>query len=281
MDHIDESLWFTRPAKDAYPEWGAGALESSSYDIEKILFGNTKSGKKNILAMVPLQKQKRFRGKIMTVIAGFGEVMLRLCPEGKKRFAQVIPGELQATFGGGEANVCVSVEMLGGNSHYLTALPDNPVAHAFAAQLRGIGSDVSRILYSKQGRMGVYYAEHGSNMRGSTVVYDREGSTISKLTPDAYSFDEMLDGVTHLHLSGITPSLTKVAFETTLAIAQYAAFLKRSRHLQHQTHSSDGIASASSEFVLVFFRMYPFCIPAYYLLSSKYNISSILFFFKH
>ena len=76
MDHIDESLWFARPAKDAYPEWGAGALESSSYDIEKILFGNTKSGKKNILAMVPLQKQKRFRGKIMTVIAGFGEVML-------------------------------------------------------------------------------------------------------------------------------------------------------------------------------------------------------------
>lgn len=224
MDHIDESLWFARPAKDAYPEWGAGALESSSYDIEKILFGNTKSGKKNILAMVPLQKQKRFRGKIMTVIAGFGEVMLRLCPEGKKRFAQVIPGELQATFGGGEANVCVSVAMLGGNSRYLTALPDNPVAHAFAAQLRGNGSDVSRILYSKQGRMGVYYAEHGSNMRGSTVVYDREGSTISKLTPDAYSFDEMLDGVTHLHLSGITPSLTKVAFETTLAIAQYAAF---------------------------------------------------------
>ena len=89
------------------------------------------------------------------VIAGFGEVMLRLCPEGKKRFAQVLPGELQATFGGGEANVCASVAMLGGNSRYLTALPDNPVARAFAAQLRGIGSDVSHILFSTRGRLGV------------------------------------------------------------------------------------------------------------------------------
>lgn len=157
------------------------------------------------------------------VIAGFGEVMLRLCPEGKKRFAQVLPGELQATFGGGEANVCASVAMLGGNSRYLTALPDNPVARAFAAQLRGIGSGVSHILFSNRGRMGVYYAEHGSNMRGSAVVYDREGSTISLLEPKDYSFSEMLDGVTHLHLSGITPSLTKAAFESTLAIAQYAA----------------------------------------------------------
>ena len=157
------------------------------------------------------------------VIAGFGEVMLRLCPEGKKRFAQVLPGELQATFGGGEANVCASVAMLGGNSRYLTALPDNPVARVFAAQLRGIGSDVSHILFSTRGRLGVYYAEHGSNMRGSAVVYDREGSTVSLLEPKDYPFGEMLDGVTHLHLSGITPSLTKAAFESTLAIAQYAA----------------------------------------------------------
>ena len=156
-------------------------------------------------------------------VAGFGEVMLRLCPAGKKRFAQGLPGQLEATYGGGEANVCASVAMLGGSSRYLTALPDNPVARAFAAQLRGIGCDAEHILYAKTGRMGVYYAEHGSNMRGSNVVYDRDGSTVSLLPPSAYDFDAMLDGVTNLHLTGITPSLTRNAFETTLAIARKAA----------------------------------------------------------
>ena len=66
----------------------------------------------------------------------------------------------------------------------------------FAAQQRGLGTDVSRILYTKEGRMGVYYAEHGAAQRGSNVVYDREGSTISLLPPSAYDFDSMLDGVT-------------------------------------------------------------------------------------
>ena len=155
--------------------------------------------------------------------AGFGEVMLRLAPQGKKRFAQVLPGSLEASFGGGEANVCASIAMLGGKSRYLTALPDNPIAKAFAAQLAGMGCDVSRINYAKCGRMGVYYAEHGSNMRGSNVVYDREGSTISMLAPEDYDFAAMLEGVTHLHLSGITPSLTRNAFESTLAISRKAA----------------------------------------------------------
>lgn len=155
-------------------------------------------------------------------IAGFGEVMLRLCPPGKKRFSQSLPGVLEATYGGGEANVCASAAMLGARSRYLTALPDNPVSRAFAAQLAGMGCDVSRIRYDRAGRMGVYYAEHGSNMRGSNVVYDREGSTISLLGPEAYDFDAMLDGVTHLHLSGITPALTRQAFESTLSVAREA-----------------------------------------------------------
>ena len=112
-------------------------------------------------------------------IAGFGEVMMRICPPGKKRFRQSLPGPVEITYGGGEANVCASVAMLGGQSRYLTALPDNPMARAFAAQLGGLGCDVSRIRYTAEGRMGVYFAEHGSNMRGSNVIYDRNGSTIS------------------------------------------------------------------------------------------------------
>jgi 2-dehydro-3-deoxygluconokinase len=149
--------------------------------------------------------------------------MLRLCPAGKKRFAQVLPGALDASYGGGEANVCASWAMLGMESRYLTALPENPVTAAFAAQLRGIGVDVSQIRYDKRGRMGIYYAEHGSALRGSNVIYDRDYSTISLLGPEDYDFKAMLDGVTHLHLSGITPALTENAFRSTLAIAEAAS----------------------------------------------------------
>ena len=156
------------------------------------------------------------------VIAGFGEAMLRLSPLGRQRLAQVLPGTLQATFGGGEANVCASIAMLGGNARFLTALPDNAVARALVAQLRGLGCDVSHIRYTAGGRMGVYYTELGSNMRGSSVLYDREGAVLSSLPSEAYDFASMLEGVGHLHLTGITPALSRNAFEATLALARQA-----------------------------------------------------------
>lgn len=156
-------------------------------------------------------------------IAGFGEIMLRLCPSGKHRFAQVLPGELEATFGGGEANVCASVAMLGVPSRYLTALPENAIARACTAQLRGIGVDVEKVVYSKAGRMGIYFAEMGSNARGSNVIYDRAGSTVSLLSAKDYDFAAMLDGCSHLHLTGITPALSRAAYEATLEMARSAA----------------------------------------------------------
>jgi len=159
------------------------------------------------------------------VIAGFGEVMLRLCPPERMRYAQALPGMLQATFGGGEANVCASIAMLGGQSRYLTALPENAIARAFATQMRGLGCDVSRIHYEPSGRMGVYYAELGSNMRGSSVIYDREGSVVASLPVTAYDLDGMLAGCGHLHLTGITPSLTRNAYVMTLALAKRASEL--------------------------------------------------------
>ncbi len=156
-------------------------------------------------------------------VAGFGEIMLRLCPEGRKRFCQAFPGRLEATFGGGEANVCVSLACLGMKTRYLTALPDNPVATAFCTQLRGLKVDVDHITVKPFGRMGVYYAEHGAAQRGSNVVYDREGSTISQCAPADYDMDAMLEGVTHLHVTGITPALSEKAFQSTLALVNAAA----------------------------------------------------------
>ena len=157
------------------------------------------------------------------LIAAFGEVMLRLAPAGKMRFAQVLPGSLEATYGGGEANVCASISMMGGKARYLTALPDNFVAAGFAAQQRGFGTDVERIRYAKDGRMGIYYAEHGAAQRGSNVLYDRANSVISLLGPEDYDFDYMLDGVAHLHVTGITPSLSEKAFLSTFALVKKAS----------------------------------------------------------
>ena len=157
------------------------------------------------------------------VIACFGEVMLRLGAPGKQRLAQTLPGSLEATFGGGEANVCASLAMLGKSSRYLTALPDNPVSRAFAAQLRGIGADVEHILYTERGRMGIYFVEHGAAQRPSNVIYDRSHSVIAESGPECYDFEAMLDGCGHLHLTGITPSLSEKAYLATLSLAEKAS----------------------------------------------------------
>ena len=155
-------------------------------------------------------------------IACFGEVMLRLGAAGKLRLAQSLPGTLEATFGGGEANVCASLAMLGKESRYLTALPDNPLSRAFAAQLRGIGADVEHVLYTAGGRMGIYFVEHGAAQRPSNVIYDRSHSVIAESGPECYDFDSMLSGCGHLHLTGITPSLSEKAYLTTLRLAEKA-----------------------------------------------------------
>ncbi len=156
-------------------------------------------------------------------IAGFGEIMLRLSPASHYRFEQTLPGQLDAVFGGGEANVCASIAMLGGKARYLTALPDNRIASACVRQLRGLGVDTSFIKLSNTGRMGIYFAETGAAMRGGEVIYDRAGSTVSLLGPEEYDFAAMLKDCGRLHLTGITPALSEKAFESTLAVAEYAA----------------------------------------------------------
>ena len=160
--------------------------------------------------------------KIQKTIAGFGEVMLRLSPPGKTRLLQGLPGMLDATFGGGEANVCASLALLGSQSRYLSALPENPVSAAFINQMRGIGVDMTKIRFSP-GRMGIYFAEHGAAQRGSNVVYDRENSVIALSGPEDYDFDAMLADCGHVHITGITPALSEKAYEATLALARAAA----------------------------------------------------------
>jgi 2-dehydro-3-deoxygluconokinase len=155
-------------------------------------------------------------------ILGFGEVMLRLCPPGYKRLRQCLPGNLDATFGGGEANVCASTSMFGSQAVYLTALPDNAIGESFLAQMRGLGVDVSHVLLKPDTRLGVYFVEAGANQRASNVIYDREYSAISLAGPDEYDFDAALQGVARVHITGITPALSEKAFESTLELARRA-----------------------------------------------------------
>ena len=107
---------------------------------------------------------------------GFGEIMARIAPSGQLRWRQSLPGTVQVTWGGGEANVCASLALLGRQARYLTALPKTPIAESLVATLRGLGVDTGHIVWRKDGRLGLYFVEGGANQRGSTVIYDRAGS---------------------------------------------------------------------------------------------------------
>jgi 2-dehydro-3-deoxygluconokinase len=141
----------------------------------------------------------------------FGEVMARIAPAGHLRWPQSLPGSVQVTWGGGEANVAASLAMFGQPARYLTALPKQPVAEALVTSLRGLGVDVSKIYWRKEGRLGLYFVEVGANQRGSTVLYDRSHSAISLAAAEEYNFEAALQDVHWLHVTGITPAISEAA----------------------------------------------------------------------
>jgi 2-dehydro-3-deoxygluconokinase len=148
------------------------------------------------------------------LIATFGEIMLRLSPPGFERLLQ--SPNLIATFGGGEANVAVSLAQFQAQSRFITILPPaNPVADAFVGELRRFGVDATHIVRAP-GRMGVYFVETGANQRPSKVIYDREYSATSLAKPGSIDWDASLAGATWFHVTGITPALTASAAELTL-----------------------------------------------------------------
>jgi len=155
-------------------------------------------------------------------VVTFGEVMGRIAPPGFLRFTQALPGAMEFTFGGGEANVAASLALLGIEAMFVTALPTHPIADACIMQLRGLGVDTSRILRTKTGRLGLYFLESGANQRASNVVYDRDGSSIMLTPPDAYGWTECFAGAHWFHVTGITPALSEHAAASALAAAQAA-----------------------------------------------------------
>jgi 2-dehydro-3-deoxygluconokinase len=148
----------------------------------------------------------------MKTVITFGEIMLRLSPPGFERFLQ--SPQFVATFGGGEANVAVSLAHFGLESTYVTALPKNPLGDAAVRALRAEGVRTDRIVRSGQ-RLGVYFTEAGASQRASTVLYDRAGSAISEMPPDAVDWDALFTGVDWFHVTGITPALGPNGAEAT------------------------------------------------------------------
>ncbi len=149
-------------------------------------------------------------GKIIT----FGEIMLRLKSPANERLFQ--SPNLEATFGGGEANVAVSLALFGREAAFVTALPDNPVADGAVRQLRGYGVDTTGIKRTKTGRLGIYFLETGANQRASTVVYDRDGSAIQAVKPGDFDWAKLFAGASWFHVTGITPALSQSAADATL-----------------------------------------------------------------
>jgi len=142
----------------------------------------------------------------------FGEIMLRLSPPGFERFFQ--SPLLQASFGGGEANVAVSLAHFGIDSHYVTRVPASPIGDAAVRALRAENVRVDHVLRGG-GRLGIYFAEAGASQRASVVVYDRAHSAVSELAPGVVPWPEVFAGADWFHVTGITPALGATAACTT------------------------------------------------------------------
>ena len=153
-------------------------------------------------------------------IVTLGEIMLRLKSPGLERFFQ--SPSLEATFGGGEANVAVSLANYGMDAKFVTALPDNAVAEACIRELRGFGVDTSDIVTTKNGRVGIYFLESGTNQRPSKVIYDRAESSIAIAKPEDFDFAKIFEGATWFHITGITPALSQSSADVSLAAVKAA-----------------------------------------------------------
>lgn len=137
-------------------------------------------------------------------VVTFGEIMLRLSPPGYERLLQ--SPVLQATFGGGEANVAVSLAQFGLESWYVTRVPPHALGDAVLRALRAEGVQTGAILRGGK-RLGVYFTEMGASQRPSTVIYDRADSAISELAPGQVDWPHILGGASWFHVTGITPAL--------------------------------------------------------------------------
>lgn len=155
----------------------------------------------------------------MAKVITMGEIMLRLSTPSHERFVQA--DNFDVNYGGGEANVAVSLAGFGHDAQFVTAVPDNEIGECALATLRKY--QVGTKYVAKEGeRLGIYFLESGSSVRPSKVIYDRAHSSISTVNPEAFDFDQIFDGVDWFHFTGITPAISDSATELTEAALKKA-----------------------------------------------------------
>lgn len=156
----------------------------------------------------------------MKKVVTFGEIMGRMASPANLRLRQT--RNFEVTYAGAEASVAASICNFGGKARYITALPKHALAEATLDSIRAVGIDTDYILRTDEGRLGLYFLETGANQRPSNVIYDRADSAVSLTPASAYDWDAIFTDAQWLHLSGITPALSKTAAEATLVAAQKA-----------------------------------------------------------
>ena len=140
----------------------------------------------------------------MKKVITFGELMLRLAPENYLRFVQ--SDKYEATFGGAEANVAVSLSNYGVDASFVSKLPTHEIGQSAVNSLRKFGVNTDKIVRGGE-RVGIYYCEKGASQRPSKVIYDRAYSSISMAKKEDFDWDKIFDGADWFHFTGITPAL--------------------------------------------------------------------------
>lgn len=155
----------------------------------------------------------------MEKIVSFGELMLRLMPEGHSRFVQV--NNFNAEFGGAEANVAVSLANFGMESVYVTKLPENQIGQSALNSVRRFGVNTDFITRGGD-RLGIYFLEKGASQRGSLCIYDRKNSAFAESSLSDYDWNKIFDKAKWFHVTGVTPALSKKTAELTLIACKEA-----------------------------------------------------------
>lgn len=148
----------------------------------------------------------------MAKVVTMGEIMLRLSTPGYEKFIQA--DEFDVCYGGGEANVAVSLANYGHEAEFVTKVPANPIGECAVAALRKMNVETKNIARGGE-RLGIYFLETGASMRASNVVYDRAHSSISTATPEDFDFDAIFENADWFHFTGITPAISDSAAELT------------------------------------------------------------------
>jgi len=152
-------------------------------------------------------------------VVTFGEIMLRLKSPAFERLLQ--SPSLEASFGGAEANVAVSLAQFGIDVSFVSAIPANPIGDACIGELKRFGVDTTSAR-RQGGRLGIYFLESGANQRPSKVVYDRSGSAIASAKPGDFDWDAILEDATWFHVTGVTPAISQSAADLAIEGARHA-----------------------------------------------------------